>query len=219
MRRTGIPDFDGIARVYQWLEYLTLGPLLERTRNQFLAQLGTCRSALVLGDGDGRFTARMMKRHGEMRVHAVDLSPVMLGLLEARVARVGARERLRTAVGDALKFTPDGPVDLVVTHFFLDCLTQQEVASLVRRLRPYLAEGALWVVSEFQVPKGWLRGPGWLLIRGLYGAFRVLTGLRVTRVPAYGQVLGAAGLMRVGERRAMGVLRAELWQAEDYREE
>ncbi len=209
----GPPNFDRIARLYRWLEYLTLGPLLERTRNHFLPRLGECRSALVLGDGDGRFTARMMALHPEMCVQVVELSPVMMRLLAARVARVGARDRLRTMVGDALDFEPDGPVDLVVTHFFLDCLTQEELELLVRRLRPCLATGALWVVSEFQAPGGWLRMPGKLLIRGLYLAFRVLTGLRVTRVPTYREPLRLARLVRVGEHLEMGgLLTTQLWQ-------
>ena len=196
------------------MEYATLGPLLERTRDHFLPQLGYCRSALVLGDGDGRFTARMMAMHPEMRVQAVDLSPAMMGLLEARVARVGARDRLQTTVGDAREFVPDGPVDLVVTHFFLDCLTQEEVWLLTKRLKPHLVQGGSWLISEFQVPPaGWLRILGELLIRGLYLAFRVLTGLRVTRMPAYREPLRLAELVRVGKHLEMvGLLTTQLWQ-------
>ena len=207
----GPANFDGIARLYRWMEYLMLGPLLERTREYFLPRLAECRSALVLGDGDGRFTARMMALHPEMRVQAVDLSLAMMRLLEARV---GARERLRTTVGDALEFTPDGPVDLVVTHFFLDCLTQEEVEAMVSRLKPSLAKGGMWLLSDFQVPPNrWLRVTGKLFIRGLYLAFRVLTGLRVTRVPAYREPLRLAGLVRVGEHLEMGgLLTTQLWQ-------
>ena len=213
MRRAETPNFDRIARLYRWLEYLTLGPLLERTREYHLEHLAGCKQALVLGDGDGRFTARMMARYPEMRVQAVDLSAGMMRLLEARVTRVGGRERLRTTVGDAREVEPEGPVDLVVTHFFLDCLTQEEVWFLTKRLKPHLKEGGMWLMSEFQVPNGWLRVPGWLLIRGLYLAFRVLTGLRVTRVPAYRGPLRLARFVRVREHLEMGgLLTTELWQ-------
>ncbi len=222
MRRSAAarpPNFDCIAPLYRWLEYLTLGPLLEQTRNHFLPALVGCRSALVLGDGDGRFTARMLALHPGMQVRAVDLSRQMLRLLEARVARVGAGDRLQTTLEGALQFTPDNPLDLVVTHFFLDCLTQQEVELLLKRLRPSLAEDALWLVSDFQVPPGWLRVPAWLLIRALYAAFRVLTGLRVTQLPAYGRALKAAGFHKLGERSSIGgLLVTELWRANGERE-
>ena len=213
MRRAETPNFDRIARLYRWLEYLTLGPLLKRTRDYHLEHLAGCKQALVLGDGDGRFTARMMARYPEMRVQAVDLSPAMMKLLEARVARLGSRDRLRTTVGNALEFVPEGPVDLVSTHFFLDCLTQGEVLLLTKRLKPHLTKGGMWLVSEFQVPNGRLRVPGWLLIRGLYLAFRMLTGLRVTRVPAYRGPLRLARFVRVREHLEMGgLLTTELWQ-------
>ena len=53
-------NFDLIARPYRWLEYLTFGPALARCRNHFLPQLTDRRAALVLGDGDGRFLARLL---------------------------------------------------------------------------------------------------------------------------------------------------------------
>ena len=54
------PDFDHIARAYRWLEYISLGPLLSRTRNCYLELLQDRTRALILGDGDGRFTARLL---------------------------------------------------------------------------------------------------------------------------------------------------------------
>ena len=213
------PNFDRIAPLYRWLEYPTLGPLLAQTRNHFLPSLDGCRSALVLGDGDGRFTARLLAAHPALRAQAVDLSQAMLRLLEARVARAGAANRLQTTWADALDWRPHGPVDLVVTHFFLDCLTLPQVEFLLQRLQPSLAPDALWLVSDFQVPEGWLQLPGWLLIRALYAAFRVLTGLRVTRVPAYRQALSAAGFRKVSEHsRLKGLLVTELWQARGARQ-
>ena len=43
----GTPNFDRVARIYRWAEYLTLGPLLQRTRAYFLPQLADRRRALV----------------------------------------------------------------------------------------------------------------------------------------------------------------------------
>jgi hypothetical protein len=57
---TSPPNFDRIARPYRWLEYLTLGRSLERAREVFLPLLKDRRQALILGDGDGRFTARLL---------------------------------------------------------------------------------------------------------------------------------------------------------------
>jgi len=149
------PNFDLIARAYRWLEYLSFGPFLERCRFYYLDELRSCRRALVFGDGDGRFTARLLAANSEIKVDAVDSSAAMLRLLTRRVARLGpsARDRLQTRQMGALNFDPEGaPYDLVATHFFLDCFSESEVGALIARIAPHLTTDAVWLVSEFAIP-------------------------------------------------------------------
>ncbi len=69
------------------------------------------------------------------------------------------------------------------------------------------------------MPPGWLRVPGGLFIRALYAAFRVLTGLRVTQVPAYQEALQAAGFQKIAQRSALqGLLVTQVWRYTDRRE-
>ncbi|HZY62001.1 MAG TPA: class I SAM-dependent methyltransferase, partial [Edaphobacter sp.] len=119
------PNFNFIARPYRWLEYLTLGKALERCRTYYLPQLLTRQSALVLGDGDGRFLRALLSANPQLHAEAVDTSAAMLQLLRKNCAVTA--DRLRIHHGSALNFAPTGQYDLVVTHFFLDCLTQPEV--------------------------------------------------------------------------------------------
>ena len=88
------PNFDSIARIYRWAEYLSLGPLLVRTRNHFLPQLTPCRRALVLGDGDGRFLARLLQQNPDLHALAVDTSATMLHLLRERCLRTAPNSHL-----------------------------------------------------------------------------------------------------------------------------
>lgn len=207
MRRAA--NFDGLARVYRWLEYGTLGPALERTRTRMLPRLAGVQQALVLGDGDGRFTAALLGTYPAMQAEAVDVSRAMLAEMRRRVPS----SRLRTTVADVRGFTPDGTPGLITTHFVLDCLTQAEVEAVIARLVPCLAPGGLWLVSEFRIPAGVLRWPARVYVRALYVAFRVLTGLRVTRLPEHRGAMRAAGLELVAEEFGLGgVLVSELWQ-------
>jgi hypothetical protein len=208
---TGAPNFDRIARPYRWLEYVALGPLLEQTRNHHLPHLRQRSQALILGDGDGRFTARLLMSSPLVRVDAVDLSAAMLRLLHRRCA--AHAERLRTHLADARSFDPPHKPDLVVTHFFLDCLKQSEVDALVARLAPQLAPDALWLVSDFRIPQGFFGWAARVYIRLLYFAFRVLTGLRTTRLPDHASALRNCGFKPVAVDRTMfGILTTELWQ-------
>jgi len=173
----------------------------------------------VLGDGDGRFLARLMRQNPALRADAVDISTAMLALLRenCRMASTEADRRLNTHRADALEFVtgPNGArtYDLVATHFFLDCLTQPEVEALSHGVRARVTEGALWVVSDFSVPAGAMRLPAKLLIRGLYLAFRILTGLRVDRLPDHAAALSEAGFVRVERHESLrGVLFSEIWR-------
>jgi SAM-dependent methyltransferase len=213
------PDFDQLARVYRWLEYFTFGPFLWRCRNRFLAQLADCRRALILGDGDGRFTARLLREYPKIRVHAVDASPRMIEALRQACRRDDAR--LTTEVADLRSWKPadSSAFDLVATHFFLDCLSTEEIAALAGRLRPAIAARALWLVSDFAVSSTLFgRIVAAPLIAALYRTFRLLTGLRQQSLPDHNSALRASGWsLRNEDGRLSGLLLSQLWwyQPED----
>lgn len=207
------PNFDLIARPYRWLEYLTLGRALERCRLHYLPNLLRQKQALILGDGDGRFLAQLLARNPQLHADAIDTSATMLRLLRQRCKSI-AHTRLQTHQTSALTFSVEAKsYDLVVTHFFLDCLTEPELEALIARITPGLAPGALWLTSDFRIPTGPMRLPAKFIVRALYLAFRVLTGLRTTHLPDHTTPLTQAGLTRITHHRHLaGLLFTELWQ-------
>jgi SAM-dependent methyltransferase len=205
------PNFDPVARLYRWAEYLSLGPLLQRTRTHLLPQLTDRRSAFVLGDGDGRFLARLLAQNPLLQALAVDTSATMLQLLQRRCGF--ASDRLSVQQASALTATPPHDTDLIVTHFFLDCLTQAEVDELTQRLSVQIQPGTLWLLSDFQVPSGAVRPLARLYIRALYLAFRLLTGLRVKSLPDPQAALARAGFIAIDRHeRLFGMIYTELWR-------
>lgn len=212
-------NFDPIARPYRWLEYLSFGPFLERCRFHYLGRLACSRRALILGDGDGRFAAKLLASNPEITVDAVDSSSAMLALLSSRVSALGptAKRRLRTIRSDAQDFHPQGEhYDLVVTHFFLDCLHEEEVRILIASMTPNLAPDALWLISEFSIP-GHQPAAFFckLVVGSLYRIFRLATGLRVRRLPEYAPRLEEAQFsLRSCRKWLGGLLTSELWRYE-----
>lgn len=212
------PNFDRLARPYRCLEYLALGKALERCRLYFLPQLLESKRALILGDGDGRFTASLLDANPAIEVDAIDLSAAMLALLRQRSeSATNAAARLRTHQANALDFAFEAltaqPYDLVTTHFFLDCLTQTELDGLAASIAPVLAPEAIWLISDFRIPPGPMRLPARAYIRALYFAFRVLTGLRTTELPDHATPLLKLGFTRIDSHPSLaGLLITELWQ-------
>lgn len=213
-------NFDRLAPLYRWMEWCSFGPFLGRCRCAFLPELKNCRSALVLGDGDGRFTARLLRENPHARVDAVDASAAMLRALNKRAASsdrgTESSDRVRTFCADARKWRPvEANYDLIATHFFLDCLTTDEVCALAAKVRGAAAQDAVWVVSEFAEPETRF---GRLVARPvvglLYWAFGWMTGLRVRRLPVHGAALRAAGFA-LQQRKGWlgGMLVSEMWAA------
>ncbi len=206
---------DRIARWYRWLEYLSFGRALERRRREYLTKLDDARNTLILGDGDGRFTAEFMRFNQRSRVESIDLSSRMLELAEARTtgsAQHHARVVFRRA--DARNVELTGKYDLIITHFFLDCFQDRELEHVIARVSESAQAQARWVVSEFQLPShGISRLAARVLTRAMYLFFRATTGLKTTCLPDYATLLTMHGFYLIDRhQRAGGLLVSELWQ-------
>jgi ubiquinone/menaquinone biosynthesis C-methylase UbiE len=207
------PNFDRVARPYRWLEYMSFGLWLARCRNAQLAHLTRARHALLLGDGDGRFLARLLASNHTLTADVVDSSHTMLMLLDRRLRKSELHQRVRLHHADALQWDPAGPYDLIVSHFFLDCFFPHQIEQLFDTVLPHALPGAHWVISEFAIPTNpfaaWFaRG----IIRWLYRAFGWTTGLRVRALPAYAASLHRRGLTLSQDQIYLaGLLRSQLW--------
>lgn len=208
-----LANFDRIAGIYRWMELLTFGPWLERCRCAFLPRFTGFRSGVVLGDGDGRFTARLLDANPDLVLDAVDLSPAMLNALTRRAGPHAGR--VHACLADARLWLPAcRQYDLIGTHFFLDCLTTDEVRRLAKTVHCALNDGAVWVVSEFAVPQSRFgRFVARPLVAILYRVFGWLTGLGIRSLPDHATALQEEGFALECRRAFLGgLLVSELWK-------
>jgi SAM-dependent methyltransferase len=212
-------DCDRVARFYRVAEYLVFGGALQACRVMFLGEVTECRSALVCGDGDGRFLGELLRRNSVVRVDSVELSAGMAELAKRRIEAIekGAAARTRFQVGDIREFQPGDTVrfyDLITTHFVLDCFDDAELVNVTRRLASFAKPGACLVLSDFRIPpRGLRRYLARAIVRVLYAAFRFSTGLRVTRLADYEGALERAGFRKDRETLKLGgLLIASLWR-------
>ncbi|MBS1814039.1 MAG: class I SAM-dependent methyltransferase [Acidobacteria bacterium] len=209
-----LSGFDRVARIYRWAEYVTFGPFLSRARSAHLSDLATAQHALILGDGDGRFTRLALRTYPQLHVTAIDISPQMLSLLQQRCAPCADRLHIIHAdvtIFDLSKiFHPrQSAPDAVVTHFFLDCLTTTQIQTLITQLPTPMR----WIVSDFHIPSGILRPISQALVRSLYAAFRILTGLQTQELPDWRQSFRSSGWHLQKQSSVLrSLLIAETWE-------
>lgn len=208
-------SFDRLAHAYRALETVTFGGLLHWCRTAHLDRLGDRTRALVLGDGNGRFLANLLRAHPALRVDSIDASAEMVRAAQLRVRAIpGAEGRVRFAVADARSDPfPDSGYDLVVTNFFLDCFRPNELARIVARAADACGPGALWVDGDFRLPaSGLARTAARAALAGMYAFFRVMTRLSANRLTDPAPLLTAAGFeLQSEESRLRGFLSSRLW--------
>jgi len=196
---------DRIAGLYRWLEYFAFGRELERRRGAFLDQVADARRVLVLGDGDGRALASLLKSAPAASVDCVDSSGEMLALARKRAGS----ERVTYRHADALTVAlPRGKYDTIATHFFLDCLNDEQAAALIARVTAAARPDARWLISEFQQASPWTS----IVVRALYLFFQMTTGLRINRIVDYRALLHRHGFRASRQETAWReLLVSELW--------
>jgi cyclopropane fatty-acyl-phospholipid synthase-like methyltransferase len=211
-----VMDCDLIAPWYAPVEHLCFGRALERRRTAFLGRVEGARNALTCGEGDGRFMAALLQSNSEVKMTAVDASRKMVQVAAQRVARMGAgfQERASLRCAEIGAFRPPGSYDLIATNFFFDCFSTSDVHDIIRSIADWAAPRTQWIVSEFAQPSDpvthlWTSA----VIRSLYAAFWVTTGLQITHLPEYRPALAAAGFeLQCEEHACGGLLVSELWQ-------
>ena len=211
-------SFDRLAPFYRTLEVLTFGKALWTCRTRLFGDFLSVRRALVLGDGDGRFTAKLIAELPQLKADSVDNSSAMLRLARKRIRTIHSSGcRVQYIQADVRNFPMSPPGwdrwDGIVTHFFLDCLSQEEVQKLASTLASQVREGCVWLISEFAIPpKQPFRFLGRILIRLMYWIFQKLTGLQTQRLPDYAQALHSAAFARRNLQTSLfGLLRSETW--------
>jgi ubiquinone/menaquinone biosynthesis C-methylase UbiE len=214
------PNFDRLAGGYRALEFLAFGRDLERARTAYVDRLAGCRDILVLGEGDGRYLARLVQVAPAARIHCVDASAAMLARASARLSGTAARDRVTFEHTDAfsLRLAPER-YDAVVTLFFLDCFPADQVAVLIDRVKTGLRPDARWAWADFAVPpRGWARWRAQATLPLLYAFFRWQTGLAARELPPAEEMLQGAGFRREAACEFQGgLLRSALFSSDAFR--
>jgi ubiquinone/menaquinone biosynthesis C-methylase UbiE len=201
---------DRIAPFYRFFERAAFGERLQRHRLAFQCAAEEKRRALILGDGDGRFTEALALSYPDLDMDCIELSA---GMVEQARKRAGSKVSITQ--GDVLEFPfTRASYDLVFTHFFLDCFSASELERVITRVSEALTPEAVWVVSDFRRDRaGWRRiyTAAWLVT--MYWFFAFATGLKTRRLPDYERALACAGFRKSKElMSADGLIVSQWWQ-------
>ena len=207
-------NFDRIAPLYRWLEWMAFGSQLQRARIALVGEIGPVQRVLVVGEGDGRFLAEFVRVHPSAAIDCVEASGRMIALARKR------RElrRVRFVQADIREVAlPVDHFDLIVTHFVLDCFDAESLTALIPKLATSARPEAHWLVADFcQPPRGgWRRLRARFLISFMYRFFRVTAGLEARSLVDYHGLLQSAGFGLTKSHFSLNeMVRSECWRRE-----
>jgi spermidine synthase len=132
------------------------------------------RDLLFIGLGGGSSEKRMLQDFEEVRLHAVEIDPVVVEVAHDYFEVPSDEPRLEVSVGDGRRFLADNDARwdaIVIDAFFADAipfhLVTREFLQLARsRLEP----GGVIVTNAI----GAIAGPGSRLFRSIYGTYRTV---------------------------------------------
>ena len=208
-------SFDAIAPHYRWLEPLLAGRKLDRCRTAHLPRLAPPQSVLVMGEGPGRFLIPFRECFPGARITCIDASKRMLAMAQHRLnAHDLPLEKVSFIHADALRYSyPLATFDLIVTHFFLDCFTPEQLRGLVANLSQAATPTATWLLSDFSIPDAGLpRLRARAIHRLMYTFFRGVTNLSARSLTPPDQFLQLQRFtLQHRSFTDLGLLQSDLW--------
>lgn len=202
-------SYGWTAAVYSTAERLVFGNQLMRARLALLPELQLATRVLIVGEGDGRFLAALVRQNPHSSIVVVDRSRRMLDRAAYRLS--AATPNVRFVQQDATEFLaelePSTTFDAIVTLFVLDCLTATEVDALVGTAARRLTPGGAWLWADFSVPRAWpLRWVAEVMLQLLYWFFRATTDTSGQNLVDAGPVFTRVGLHEQVSSYALGGL-------------
>ena len=124
-------------------------PGYDRMEDETVAATGAgAKSVLELGIGTGETARRVLARHPEAKLIAIDASPGMVGVARDTLPS----DRVSLLVSRLEDPLPEGPFDLVVSALAVHHLHADSKADLFRRIAKVLDPGGRFVLADVVAP-------------------------------------------------------------------
>lgn len=164
-------NYDKIARHYDTLSRLVFFKSQVNAQINQLQYIQENSHVLIVGGGTGWILEELSKIYTGLKIVYVEISAKMIALSQKRNYKNNHVEFVNLGIED---FKTDLLFDVILTPFLFDNFAEQRAAEVFGQLSEYLKKDGLWFLVDFSLNKtngSWWK---WLLIRSMYGFFKLL---------------------------------------------
>ena len=173
-------SYDLIVPFYDKLVKLIYGNALRNAQTLYLPLIPASSSILIAGGGTGWILEEITKIHQQgLRIDYIDISAKMID--EASKKFVG-KNQVRFISQSVLTWQTDMVYDVIITPFFFDNFSEENVRKAFNLLHAPLKENGLWFYTDFQVSHNsayWQKA----LLFTMYTFFRLAANIEATKLP------------------------------------
>ncbi|QQR85719.1 MAG: methyltransferase domain-containing protein [Flavobacteriales bacterium] len=171
------------------------------------------KTLMDVGGNTGKWALACLRHDADVQLVVVDL-PGQLREVERNITAAGHADRLRTVPSDMLdpnSTLPDG-ADVIWMSQFLDCFSEEEVVSILRKARAAMTKDTvLWIMETFIDRQEHEAAAFSLAATSLYFTAIANGNSRMYRAETFKPLVERAGLRVVEERDNVG-LGHSLWK-------
>ncbi|PWJ42499.1 class I SAM-dependent methyltransferase [Sediminitomix flava] len=177
-------EYDRIAFIYDKLVSLVFGKSIHKAQVAFLDKLEDGDKVLIVGGGTGWILEEIFKRIKPSKLIYVEASSEMIKLSEQRNVSKLNHEYIEFIHSDSLLFASNVQFDVIITNFFLDLFTNEELQGWKSQILNLLKPRGFWFVSDFQLVYSSLDSY-WQRVFSLFmhRFFKLFTSLRRNQFP------------------------------------
>lgn len=176
-----INRFNWIAPYYDQLAAFIFGKSILEAQLCYLELIPPNAKILVLGGGTGKWISELIQFNNTCKIWFVDASSKMVEL-----AKDNLKDTEQVAfIHGAEDKIPKLQFDVIITHFFLDMFTNQQLYNLIGKLVNDTNSPSMWIAADFEKSKYWHA----LLLRFMFLFFRQSGTMDNNELPDWNAIL------------------------------
>lgn len=144
-------NFSNITPIYDLLGTLAFAGRLHKSQ-QYMLELypKSVENILIIGGGTGKFLTEIVSSIKFNELIYIDISPGMIKSARKKIVK-NSPDQLSNIefICGGINNLPKKDYDLVITHYFLDCLTPESYLKIVEELKNSLKPTGLWSMVDF----------------------------------------------------------------------
>ena len=144
-----VDKYRFLAPIYDYLASLVLGKAFHESKWTFLEIIQPGDTVWVIGGGTGAILPEILKRCGKNgKIIYMEASNKMLEKAKGRVS-LDCQSRVEFICSEDFGLPKEGGIDVVITQFLLDVLTDHSINSLFQRVKQKVSPSTSWLFLDF----------------------------------------------------------------------